>query len=182
MTTRSNAYELTNKDTGEIQDGVLMWVPKPRKNAFKTGWIAMANDAMGELLDLQLEGKLTQRDMQTLYAMLEVIELENYIRVSQKALAERLRMQPPNISRSVKALVANHVILLGPKVGTSSTYRLNPTFGWKGKTTRHQQVIDEEMKIRMKAANIEKVITNRDPKTVDFINGKADVDQQPDGR
>ena len=34
--------------------------------------------------------------------------------------------------RSIKRLIALGVILEGPKIGISRSYRLNPEFGWKG--------------------------------------------------
>ena len=134
----------------------------------------MANDATGDLINLVLQKKLQPRDVITLLAMLEVLELENYIRISQRLLAERLQMLPPHVSRSIKALVSNGILLTGPKVGQSTTYRLNPKFGWKGGARQHHDALRE----RMSAANITGVVT-RDPKTVDMFNGKADTEAQP---
>jgi len=154
---------------GEIVEGVHVIVPAKRKNGFNKGWYAMATDATGELINLVLQKKLQPKDVLTLLAMLEVLELENYIRISQRHLAERLQMLPPNISRSIKALISNGILLLGPKVGNSSTFRLNPHFGWKGGALQHHKALRE----RMDAANISGVVT-RDPNTVDFIAGSTD--------
>lgn len=177
MTARKSTLgEAINPSTGEVIEGMHILLPAQKRNAFTGGWFSMANDAIGELINLQLDGKLTQRDTQCLFAMLEALDFENWIRVSQKHLGQRLHMHAPHVSRSIKALVENGIIEQGPKSGPSSTFRLNPRFGWKGKTNRHRAAITE-MEERMKAANIDRVITNRDPNTVDFINGKADAEE-----
>lgn len=164
---------------GEVVEGMVAVLMPKRKNAFREGWFAMSNNAVAQLLTLTMEGKLQLRDLQTLYAMLEYLELENWIRVAQGDIGKRLNMAQPNVSRSVKVLMSHGIILQGPKIGTSRTYRLNPAFGWKGGAQQHQ----EAMKERMKAANIRGVVTaempappSRDPRTIDFINGKADAE------
>lgn len=164
---------------GEILDGVCVVIPAKKQNGFRKGWVAMANDQLGEILNLTISGKLKGSDMQTLFALLEVLEMENWIRVSQKYLSDRLKMAQPNVSRAIKNLIDNRLILVGPKIGPSNTYRLNPRFGWRGSADNHKKALKQhdEIQERMKAANIERVITNRDPNTVDFINGKADAEE-----
>lgn len=174
--TRRNIGQL-DMDTGEILEGVFAWVPVRKKNGFTNGWFAMSQEAIAQILTLTIERKLTLRDLQTLYAMLEILDLENWIRVSQKHLADRLQMLQPNISRSMKTLTTIGIILKGPKVGTSHTYRLNPAFGWKGSAEKHKEAL-KDMRTRMNAANITGVIEGRDPATVDMFTGKADQEQQ----
>ena len=135
-----------NTETGEIMEGVFAFLPVRRKNAFNEGWFAMSNDAIRQILTLTMERELTLRDLQVLYAMLEVLELENFIRISQKHLAERLDMMQPNVSRSIATLIRNGIVLQGPKIGSSSTYRLNPHFGWKGSGKQHHAALREQMK------------------------------------
>jgi hypothetical protein len=48
-------------------------------------------------------------------------------------------MQKQNVNRAIKKLEALGIILRGPKVGRSSSWRLNPNAGWKGKVTHLRQ-------------------------------------------
>nr|WP_250996819.1 hypothetical protein [Escherichia coli] len=56
-------------------------------------------------------------------------------------IAEALNMQKTNVSRAVKTLIEFEIILEGPKIGRSKTYRLNPQFGWKGTVSNHKKVL-----------------------------------------
>ena len=159
---------------GEIIEGVYAVIPARRKNGFSKGWYAMGTEPTGELIDLMITRKLQARDLMTLLAMLEALDLENFIRVSQTHLAERLQMKAPNVSRSIKALVTNGILLTGPKVGKSTTYRLSPEFGWKGGAKQHHAAL---LAKRMEAANIRGIVT-RDPNTVDFINEATDTERE----
>lgn len=140
----------------------------------------MSNDAIRQILTLTVERALTLRDLQVLYAMLEALELENFIRISQKHLADRLEMRQPHVSRSVATLIRNGIILQGPKIGSSSTYRLNPNFGWKGSGKSHHVALRDQMKSSRLAPVVKLTPKDdeplRDPRTVDFINGKADAE------
>lgn len=60
---------------------------------------------------------------------------ENYICIQQKEICEALDLHKGHVSSAIKLLLKKGVILPGPKLGRSSSYRLNPTYGWKGKVT-----------------------------------------------
>ena len=57
--------------------------------------------------------------------------------VNQAELAKELGMHRQHVQRSIKRLIALGVILEGPKIGISRSYRLNPEFGWKGSARNH---------------------------------------------
>lgn len=61
------------------------------------------------------------------------LDFENLFQVPQTEIAEALGIKRPNVSRSMKMLLEKGIILRGPKIGHSATFRLNPNFGWKGK-------------------------------------------------
>ena len=50
------------------------------------------------------------------------------------------------------------VLLEGPKIGISRSYRLNPEFGWRGSGKNHIATLDLERKKRMAKAGIKGVI------------------------
>lgn len=57
---------------------------------------------------------------------------ENYIAVPQRQIAEALKMQKSHVSEAIKVLVDKQILIEGPKLGRTHTYRLSNLFGWKG--------------------------------------------------
>ena len=41
-------------------------------------------------------------------------------------------MHKENVSRAIKLLVSKKIIVEGPKLGRTKTYRLNSNYGWRG--------------------------------------------------
>jgi DNA-binding Lrp family transcriptional regulator len=72
----------------------------------------------------------------------------NWIHLPQSEIAEILNMKRPHVSRAMRDLERVEVILRGPKVGRSFTYRINPNFGWKGSAKNHNAALKERMKER----------------------------------
>ena len=61
------------------------------------------------------------------------LDFENIIQVPQLEIAEKLGIKRQNVYRATRQLEDLGIILRGPKVGRSSSWRLNPNAGWKGK-------------------------------------------------
>ena len=61
------------------------------------------------------------------------LDFENVIQVPQVEIAEELGMHKQHVNRAVSRLEELGIILRGPKVGRSSSWRMNPMAGWKGK-------------------------------------------------
>lgn len=156
-------------DTGEVLEGAVLGLFYPkRQNGFRQGWVAMAQDALMALARMKL-GDEAQR---VLFAVLARLDFENYIALSQAELGEAIGMQRTNVSRALSKLQDAGVLLRGPKAGRSITFRLNPSFGWKGSASNHRAALRE----RMKSAGLSVVEPARDPRTVDAFTGKADCD------
>lgn len=157
-------------DTGEVMEGAVlgMFFPK-RQNGFREGWIAMAQDALMAVAKMDL-GDEARR---LLFAILAKLDYENYILLNQAEIGADIGMQRANVSRALAKLEAEGVLLRGPKAGRSSTFRLNPAFGWKGSAANHQKALKE----RMRASNISGIVPARDPNTVDFIAGRTDAER-----
>ena len=49
-------------------------------------------------------------------------------------------MHRQHVQRSIKRLIQLGIILEGVKIGISRSYRLNPSFGWKGSAKGHREV------------------------------------------
>jgi predicted transcriptional regulator len=120
-----------DSDTGEVLEGVPVWVG--RKTAFTglygTGFYIMAQSA-NEILAKDKD--LTLEPMRVLHFLMSRLDFENFIQVPQTEICEQLEMKKPNVSKAVKLLVEKGIIIRGPKVGHSSSWRLNPNFGYKG--------------------------------------------------
>ncbi len=164
-------------ETGElVEEGFVAYVAPKRKNGFGTRWVAMAQDAF----DLMAESNLEGRDWRVFAKLLGRIDFENLMVVNQAEVAKELGMHRQHVQRSIKHLLALGVILEGPKIGVSRSYRLNPEFGWKGSARNHVIALDQERKKRMANAGIKGVIEGgqqgpqeapeRDPNTLDMFS------------
>lgn len=145
--------EQVDPETGEVLGGFVAVVQPKRKNGFGDGWFAMSQNALKAIR----EAGLTGRDYDVLFALLGVLDYENLIQVSQVDLAKELEMQKTHLSRSIKRLLEVGVLLEGPKIGRSKTFRLNPSFGWKGSAKGHTNALKD----RMKAAGM-KLVHSKD--------------------
>ncbi len=96
---------------------------------------------------LTLAQNLTGEQLKVLLTLLADLDYENYIQVPQSEIAEKLSMQKTHVSRSVKALINLGVVVEGPRVGKSKTYRLNEQFGWKGSVSKHKQALKNGLSV-----------------------------------
>lgn len=131
--------------TGEILEGAALAVVYPkRKNGFQTGWVAVAQDPMLELAKANLGGEANR----VLFYVLAKLDFENWINLNQSAGADEIEMKRPNFARGLKKLVDIGVVLPGPKVGRNATFRLNPSYGWKGSAKGHNEALQARMRAR----------------------------------
>jgi DNA-binding MarR family transcriptional regulator len=159
----------SDAETGEVLGNAVVGVIYRREqNCFGKGWMAMAQDALMTLATADI-GDQARR---VLLMALARVDFENYILLNQTEIAQKLGMKAPNVSEAIKKLVALGVLLKGPKAGRSTTYRLNPNLGWKGKAENHRKALDEAMRERMKAAGIRGVVSGGSP-----LSEQADMEQ-----
>lgn len=131
-------------DTGEVhENGVLAWVQPKRRNAFTEGWVAMAQSPLLELAKADL-GDAARR---VLFAVLGRLDFENWIAVPQAELAREIGMAPSNFNRALKRLLDEKVLLPGPRSGRTATYRLNPSYGWKGSAKLHREAVRDHLRL-----------------------------------
>lgn len=161
--------------TGEIfEGGQLALIFPKRKNGFQVGgWVAMAQSPMVELA----RANIGNEAMRVMLLIVGNLDYENWININQAQLAAALDMDRKNFGRGLKRLITEGVILEGPKVGRNGTYRLNPSYGWKGSAKGHNEALSE----RMRAAGLSLVPRGlgeasgalRDPNTVDMFDVKG---------
>mgnify|MGYP002706109284 CR=1 FL=1 len=136
-----NKIKQVNSDTGEVLDGVLVWMPKKRISPFERHF-TMNQDALKILAN-----KLNYEQFRVLMMLLADLDYENYIQITQQDIASSLDMQKSNVSRAVKGLIELQIVLEGPKVGRSKTYRLNEQFGWKGTVSNHKRALKNGLSV-----------------------------------
>jgi len=128
-------------DTGEDLGGFVAVIRPKQKSAFERHF-TMNQSALHSIAN-----ELNHDQMRVLMALLAELDYENYIQVAQIEIAEALKMQKSHVSRAVKNLIDFGVILEGPKIGRSKTYRLNPQFGWKGTAVNHKRALKNGMSV-----------------------------------
>lgn len=117
-------------DTGEILEGVPVYVQAKVK--WKEGWFMGIQDAF---IALAKDKEIYGRTRAVLDYLFGKLGFENYICLQQKEICEALDLHKGHVSSAIKLLLEKGVILTGPKIGKSFSYRLNPRYGWKGKVT-----------------------------------------------
>lgn len=135
-------YIQVDTATGEVVEGFVGVIRPKSQHAFGTGWFAVNQAALRTLRTSGLQG----RDYDVLFLLLEHLDFENWIQVTQANLAKELEMSSTHFSRSIKKLIEIDALLEGPRIGRCKTYRLNPQLGWKGKSNGHIKALKERMK------------------------------------
>lgn len=124
-----------DKATGEEVSGFVAVIRPKQKSAFERHF------TMNQSALLKLANSLNGEQLRVLLALLAELDYENFIQVAQADIADVLRINKVNVSRSIKALLELGVILQGPKIGRSYSYRLDPSFGWKGTVPNHKKAL-----------------------------------------
>ncbi|HBR3029622.1 TPA: hypothetical protein L9R08_005408 [Klebsiella pneumoniae] len=122
-------------DTGEEIGSFVAVIRPKQKSTFQRHF------TMNQAALLTIANELNHEQMRVLMALLAELDYENYIQVAQTDISVALKMQKANVSRAIKNLLEFGVILEGPRIGRSKTYRLNPQFGWKGTVSNHKKAL-----------------------------------------
>ena len=151
LSKRSRKYiAWTDEETGEIT-GFSHPVMRSKSDLGK-GWVAMYQQAMEWLA----EQKLPQEQYRVLLHLMARLDFENYLRVTQKEIAEKLDMHQPSVAKAIKGLLEKDIIRNGPKVGNARTYRLNPRMAHKGSNIKSTIIAFEELKAQKGCCECEK--------------------------
>ncbi len=125
-------FELMEASTGELVPAVV-WVRRRWKGE---GFFMGFQEAFTHIAKKRLGA-----EAQTVFLyLLGQLDFDSYLNVPQTRIAKELHMQQQNVSRAIGTLVEHHVLLPGPKIGRSSTYRLNPYVGAKGRLRNVSQM------------------------------------------
>ena len=118
-------------ETGESLDlsGLVVFPPKvPVGKRFFMGF----QDAF---ISIAKDREIKAQPARVLYFLMGSLDFENFIQIPQTQISKELEMKKPDVSKAIKILFEKQVLLVGPKIGRSLSYRLNPYYGWKGKVS-----------------------------------------------
>ena len=127
-------------DTGEMLDYTFVAIAKKQPCAFGQRWVQVSQDAMQMLAEIK-----SLEQMRVLMMLMSKVDFENWISVDQTEIASKIGMRKQHVNRAIKALIERQVLLKGPRVGHNGTYRLNPSFGWKGRAKGHREALRARM-------------------------------------
>ena len=130
--------------TGEILEGATLAVHYPKRtNGFQHGgWIAMAQHPAIAIAQLNLGAEAYR----VLWHAIGHLDFENLLVLNQTEAATRLGMKQQNFARALAKLIDAEIIEKGPKVSGRNTYRMNPSFGWKGSAKSHREALNARIK------------------------------------
>jgi predicted transcriptional regulator len=125
---------------GEMHaDARLALIYPRRKNGFDR-WFSMGQDAMLALAQDDFGEKA-----RVLFAILSILDYENWIVLNQVELSKKIGMRVGNFNRYLKVLEKKGIIKRGEKNKRNVTFCLNPDFGWKGSASNHKRALKEKM-------------------------------------
>ena len=133
-----------NTATGELMDGLSVYIPPKQRNGFQ-GWLAMNQEALKDLARAVVDGRLHGRDRAVLDMLAANVGYENTIAVPQAVLAAELGMDRGNFNRSMKRLLEFGAIDKGGKIGRVNCYRLSPAYGWRGSAKNHRAAMSNKL-------------------------------------
>ncbi len=118
-----------NTKTGETKEGFFVYIAYPKQKIKGNRWYMTFQDSLAVIAE---DKEITGQTLRVWMILLSELQFENYITIKQKEIASRLDMYQPHVSKAIKLLVDKGIILK-VKEGTTTGYKLNPTYGWKGK-------------------------------------------------
>ena len=131
-------------DTGEVFQGVSVWVGPKIRSPYGRRFYMSSQDALEALAK---DPDMTGQAYRVFLYLCSRLDFENFIQVPQTEIVEELAIGKARVSDAVALLERKGVLLRGPKVGRSSVFRLNPTFGWKGKVSNLNAARAERLKV-----------------------------------
>jgi len=136
-------------ETGEPLEGEFVAiVARRRTNGFQQGWVAMAQAPLDLLAD---DPHISGEELRVLLKILGRLDFNNLLVLNQADLARQMNLHRQAVQRGIRRLVARKVVLEGPRIGVSRSYRLNPRFGWKGSAKGHVVALNDAGREHLKA-------------------------------
>jgi biotin operon repressor len=124
---------------GEIHEGPIpVLVGRKNPSPYGDDWMQINQNFLREFAARK---DVTGEVMRVFLYLNARLDFENWFLVPQTEIAEELGLCKQNVHRAMHKLEDLGVIFRGPKVGRSSSWRLNPNAGWKGKISHLRREI-----------------------------------------
>lgn len=91
---------------------------------------------------------MNKTDFVVLYSLIRFADCKNVVCATQSHVASHLGIQPSNVSRSVRHLVALGLVIRREANGVKSLH-ISPELAWKGSARSHAAALDEYRKSKM---------------------------------
>ena len=125
---KSRRMGTVDLDTGEIfEGGVPVWVKAKVK--WSEGFVMGFQES---LIEIAADKDMTHEMTRVWLMLLGKISFENWVAIPQKEISEKLNMHKSNVSKAIKKLIDKGLLLKGPKLGHTSSYKINSHHAWKG--------------------------------------------------
>lgn len=129
---------------------VKAYMVRPYKSQLGVNWVAVYQEA----LEWLAKQNLPNEQYRVMMYLMSKLDWENYVRVTQTSIADGLHIAQGNVSKAMKGLLRNGVLIEGPRSGSAKTYRLNPRMAYKGKNPR-ETIIQFDAAMAKKKAEAE---------------------------
>lgn len=167
-----------DKNTGEIVEGVPV-LCGVKRNPYDRGWIMNSQEGL-EIIAKDKE--ITGRIHRILWFLIARLDFENWIQITQKEICEELGMRKEDVSSGIKLLEKKDILLRGPKIGRSYSFRINPYFGWKGDVRNLEKYREEKYKSKenKNKINIKDIKSDKNSKISKFSEEIKDFSRKYD--
>lgn len=135
--------QAVDAETGEAFDYAVVAIAQKAQCVYGKRWFQMSQDALMQLAEIKSTDQL-----RVLLALMSRLDFENLIAIDQTQVAKSLGMHRQHVNRAIAALIQKEILLKGPKIGLARTYRLNPSYGWKGRAKGHREALRERMEAK----------------------------------
>lgn len=130
---------------GELHQGMIpVFIGRKISSPYGSSWMQINQDFLKELASRK---DVTGEVLRVFLYLNSRLEFENLIQVPQVEIAEDLDLNKQNVNRAIKQLEDLGIIIRGPKVGRSSSWRLNPQAGWKGKVVHLREAQRQHLEL-----------------------------------
>lgn len=122
-------------DTGEslsTEDFCFVAFPRAEYRKAKiSGWF-MAFDA--GFKEMSMDKELRGIPQAVFLYLMGSMAFENFVAIEQKEICEKLQLEKAQSSKAFKTLVEKGLLIKGPKIGRSGSYKINFNYAWRGKS------------------------------------------------
>ena len=130
-------------DTGEVMEGTLVYVAKRAPHPYGVNMMQVNQDFLAEFAARK---DVSGRTFRVFLYLASKCDFENWLQVPQSDIADELGIEKANVTRAIQQLEELGIILRGPKIGRSNTFRFNPNAGWKGKVYKLKPAMERHLR------------------------------------